>query len=101
MSGRVRFLDTRPLRSSRPFRDLWIGTSASQLGGLSATLAIAAVAAAKTHRRAYRTPSAAKEPTAPGVADAATATGQACRSQPSREQSEADHSDRNRVVRTW
>ncbi|MFI7104571.1 MFS transporter [Streptomyces sp. NPDC050161] len=42
MRGRVRFLDTRPLRSSRPFRDLWIGTSASQLGGQIATVAVLA-----------------------------------------------------------
>ncbi|MEK8144359.1 MFS transporter [Streptomyces sp. M10(2022)] len=42
MSGRVRFLDTRPLRSSRPFRDLWIGTSASQLGGQIANMAVLA-----------------------------------------------------------
>lgn len=42
MRRRVRFLDTRPLRSSRPFRDLWIGTSASQLGGQIATVAVLA-----------------------------------------------------------
>ncbi|MDQ1023241.1 MFS family permease [Streptomyces umbrinus] len=42
MSRRVRFLDTRPLRSSRPFRDLWIGSSASQLGGQIATVAVLA-----------------------------------------------------------
>ncbi|MFE9458250.1 MFS transporter [Streptomyces californicus] len=42
MSGRgsVRFLDTRPLRGSQPFRRLWIGTSASQLGGQIATVAV-------------------------------------------------------------
>lgn len=39
---RVRFLDTRPLRSSRSFRDLWIGTSASQLGGQIANVAVLA-----------------------------------------------------------
>ncbi|MEU3557348.1 MFS transporter [Streptomyces fragilis] len=39
---RVRFLDTRPLRGSRPFRDLWIGTSASQLGGQAANVAVLA-----------------------------------------------------------
>ncbi|CAM5235018.1 MFS transporter OS=Streptomyces tendae OX=1932 GN=F3L20_27105 PE=4 SV=1 [Streptomyces tendae] len=39
---RVRFLDTRPLRSSRPFRDLWIGTSVSQLGGQIANVAVLA-----------------------------------------------------------
>jgi predicted MFS family arabinose efflux permease len=39
---RVRFLDTRPLRSSPSFRDLWIGTSASQLGGQIATVAVLA-----------------------------------------------------------
>ncbi|MFD3516021.1 MFS transporter [Streptomyces sp. NPDC058657] len=39
---RIRFLDTRPLRSSPPFRDLWIGTSASQLGGQIATVAVLA-----------------------------------------------------------
>ncbi|MER5478042.1 MFS transporter [Streptomyces sp. NPDC002734] len=39
---RVRFLDTRPLRGSRPFRDLWIGTSASQLGGHTANVAVLA-----------------------------------------------------------
>ncbi|MGW0651836.1 MFS transporter [Streptomyces umbrinus] len=42
MSRPVRFLDTRPLRSSRPFRDLWIGSSASQLGGQIATVAVLA-----------------------------------------------------------
>ncbi|WP_069173592.1 MFS transporter [Streptomyces griseus] len=44
MRGRVRahFLDTRPLRSSRPFRDLWIGTSVSQLGGQTTTVAVLA-----------------------------------------------------------
>ncbi|CAL9316703.1 MFS transporter [Streptomyces sp. SudanB25_2051] len=44
MSGRgvIRFLDTRPLRGSRPFGDLWIGTSASQLGGQIATVAVLA-----------------------------------------------------------
>lgn len=42
MRQRVRFLDTRPLRSSRPFRDLWIGSSASQLGGQIATVAVLA-----------------------------------------------------------
>ncbi|MFE4176165.1 MFS transporter [Streptomyces sp. NPDC056909] len=42
MRGRVRFLDTRPLRGSRPFRDLWIGTSASQLGAQIATVAVLA-----------------------------------------------------------
>lgn len=44
MSGRggIRFLDTRPLRGSQPFRDLWIGTSASQLGGQIATVAVLA-----------------------------------------------------------
>ncbi|MER7176802.1 MFS transporter [Streptomyces mesophilus] len=44
MSGRVRvrFLDTRPLRRSRPFRDLWIGSTASQLGGQIATVAVLA-----------------------------------------------------------
>ncbi|UUU19850.1 MFS transporter [Streptomyces sp. DSM 40750] len=38
----IRFLDTRPLRGSRPFRDLWISTSASQLGGHMATVAVLA-----------------------------------------------------------
>ncbi|MET7861370.1 MFS transporter [Streptomyces sp. NPDC005318] len=42
MRGSVRFLDTRPLRSSRPFRDLWVGSSASQLGGQIATVAVLA-----------------------------------------------------------
>ncbi|MFJ6658818.1 MFS transporter [Streptomyces sp. NPDC091377] len=42
MRARVRFLDTRPLRSSRPFRDLWIGTSMSQLGGQTANVAVLA-----------------------------------------------------------
>ncbi|MGW6739567.1 MFS transporter [Streptomyces sp. NPDC055025] len=42
MRGRVRFLDTRPLRGSRPFRDLWIGSSASQLGAQIATVAVLA-----------------------------------------------------------
>ncbi|MBC9718966.1 MFS transporter [Streptomyces sp. TRM66268-LWL] len=39
---RVRFLDTRPLRGSAPFRALWIGTSAAQLGGQIATVAVLA-----------------------------------------------------------
>ena len=39
---RVRFLDTRPLRNSPSFRDLWIGTSASQLGGQIANVAVLA-----------------------------------------------------------
>ncbi|MBQ0984550.1 MFS transporter [Streptomyces sp. F63] len=39
---RVRFLDTRPLRGNQPFRDLWIGTSASQLGGQMANVAVLA-----------------------------------------------------------
>ncbi|GAA2287321.1 MFS transporter [Streptomyces ruber] len=39
---RVRLLDTRPLRSSQSFRDLWIGTSASQLGGQIANVAVLA-----------------------------------------------------------
>jgi MFS family permease len=42
VTRRVRFLDTGPLRGSRPFRDLWIGTSASQLGGQIATVAVLA-----------------------------------------------------------
>ncbi|MFJ2632005.1 MFS transporter [Streptomyces sp. NPDC087422] len=44
MSGRirVRFLDTRPLRGSQPFRDLWIGTSVSQLGGQIGNVAVLA-----------------------------------------------------------
>ncbi|TXS48178.1 MFS transporter [Streptomyces sp. t39] len=40
--GGIHFLDTRPLRGSRPFRALWIGTSASQLGGQIATVAVLA-----------------------------------------------------------
>ncbi|MFD0352124.1 MFS transporter [Streptomyces sp. NPDC127110] len=39
---RGRFLDTRPLRGSRAFRDLWIGTSVSQLGGHMANVAVLA-----------------------------------------------------------
>lgn len=39
---RVRSLDTRPLRSSASFRDLWIGTSVSQLGGQVANVAVLA-----------------------------------------------------------
>ncbi|ARQ71958.1 MFS transporter [Streptomyces marincola] len=39
---RIRFLDTRPLRGSRPFRDLWIGTSAAQVGGQIANVAVLA-----------------------------------------------------------
>ncbi|MFD7783733.1 MFS transporter [Streptomyces nojiriensis] len=42
MRGRIRFLDTRPLRGSRAFRDLWIGTSVSQLGGQMANVAVLA-----------------------------------------------------------
>ncbi|MFI6874622.1 MFS transporter [Streptomyces sp. NPDC050400] len=40
--ARVRFLDIRPLRSSQSFRDLWIGTFASQLGGQIANVAVLA-----------------------------------------------------------
>lgn len=36
------FLDTRPLRGNQPFRDLWIGTSVSQLGGQAANVAVLA-----------------------------------------------------------
>ncbi|QEV21731.1 MFS transporter [Streptomyces alboniger] len=36
------FLDTRPLRASRTFRDLWAGSAASQLGGQIATVAVLA-----------------------------------------------------------
>ncbi|MEV5937020.1 MFS transporter [Streptomyces sp. NPDC052079] len=39
---RVRLLDIRPLRSSPPFRDLWIGTSFSQVGGQIANVAVLA-----------------------------------------------------------
>ncbi|MEV7341728.1 MFS transporter [Streptomyces sp. NPDC093544] len=39
---RVRFLDTRPLHGSQSFRDLWIGTSVSQLGGQIANVAVLA-----------------------------------------------------------
>ncbi|MER8072106.1 MFS transporter [Streptomyces sp. NPDC094034] len=44
MRGRVslRLLDTRPLRGSQPFRDLWIGTSVSQVGGQIANVAVLA-----------------------------------------------------------
>ncbi|TFI27243.1 MFS transporter [Streptomyces sp. 4R-3d] len=42
MKGRGGFIDTRPMRSSRPFRDLWIGSLASQLGGQIATVAVLA-----------------------------------------------------------
>ncbi|NJP99720.1 MFS transporter [Streptomyces zingiberis] len=44
MRGRVRLrlLDTRPLRHSQPFRDLWIGTSVSQAGGQIANVAVLA-----------------------------------------------------------
>ncbi|MET9554374.1 MFS transporter [Streptomyces sp. NPDC006645] len=42
MKGRGGFLDTRPLRGSRPFRDLWIGSLASQLGGQIAMVAVLA-----------------------------------------------------------
>ncbi|MFI1753515.1 MFS transporter [Streptomyces sp. NPDC020571] len=44
MRGRVRlrFLDTRPLRGSHPFRGLWIGTSVSQVGGQIANVAVLA-----------------------------------------------------------
>ncbi|GAA5024435.1 hypothetical protein GCM10025734_82940 [Kitasatospora paranensis] len=45
-------------------------------GGLSAVLAIAAVAAINGPLRAYRTPPAAAEPTTPGVADATVVAGQ-------------------------
>lgn len=42
MKGRGQFLDTRPLRTSAPFRDLWIGTTASQLGTQITTVAVLA-----------------------------------------------------------
>ncbi|MFJ8825359.1 MFS transporter [Streptomyces sp. NPDC102467] len=42
MSKPVRFLDTRPLRESRPFRALWAGTAVSQLGGQIANMAVLA-----------------------------------------------------------
>ncbi|MGW0611113.1 MFS transporter [Streptomyces sp. NPDC002788] len=42
MRGGIRFLDTRPLRSSQAFRDLWIGTSVSQLGGQIANVTVLA-----------------------------------------------------------
>ncbi|WP_406739103.1 MFS transporter [Streptomyces sp. NBC_00853] len=47
------------------------------LGGLSAVLAIAAVAATNAPLRAYRTPSATAKPTAPGAVEASAAAGQA------------------------
>lgn len=42
MSGALGLLDTRPLRGSRPFRALWLGSAASQLGGQAATVAVLA-----------------------------------------------------------
>ncbi|GAB2906550.1 MFS transporter [Streptomyces mayteni] len=42
MRARVRFLDTRPLRTSRPFRDLWLGSALSGLGGQIANVAVLA-----------------------------------------------------------
>ncbi|MFE7460372.1 MFS transporter [Streptomyces sp. NPDC057554] len=42
MKWRVRFLDIRPLRGSRSFRALWIGSSVSQFGGQIATVAVLA-----------------------------------------------------------
>ena len=42
MRRRVRFLDTRPLRGSQSFRDLWIGSSAAQLGAQIANVAVLA-----------------------------------------------------------
>jgi len=42
MKARIRFLDVRPLRSSPPFRDLWIGSTASQLGAQVSTVAVLA-----------------------------------------------------------
>ncbi|MFW6695099.1 MFS transporter [Streptomyces sp. MAR4 CNX-425] len=42
MKRRIRFLDTRPLHSSPPFRALWIGTSASQLGAQITGVAVLA-----------------------------------------------------------
>ncbi|MEU3597537.1 MFS transporter [Streptomyces sp. NPDC006798] len=41
-SGGVRFVDLRPLRTSRPFRDVVIGLTASQLGGQIANVAVLA-----------------------------------------------------------
>ncbi|WP_019436231.1 MFS transporter [Streptomyces sp. AA0539] len=43
MSGRrIRFLDLRPLRTSRPFRALWIGASLGSAGHQIATVAVLA-----------------------------------------------------------
>ncbi|MET8824658.1 MFS transporter [Streptomyces sp. NPDC004610] len=42
MKARVRFLDTRPLRTSRAFRDLWIGSSAAGTGAQIANVAVLA-----------------------------------------------------------
>lgn len=39
-SSRARFLDTRPLRASPAFRDLWIGTSVAQVGGQMVNVAV-------------------------------------------------------------
>ncbi|MFD5319144.1 MFS transporter [Streptomyces sp. NPDC127098] len=38
----MRFLDTRPLRTSRPFRDLWLGSALSGIGGQIANVAVLA-----------------------------------------------------------
>ncbi|MEU4538523.1 MFS transporter [Streptosporangium sp. NPDC023825] len=40
MTWRERLIDVRPLRSSRPFRDLWIGSSLSSLGQRIAGVAV-------------------------------------------------------------
>ncbi len=42
MKRHVRFIDTRPLRSSPPFRALWIGTSTSLAGAQIANVAVLA-----------------------------------------------------------
>ncbi|NGO68969.1 MFS transporter [Streptomyces boncukensis] len=42
MRAHIRFLDTRPLRGSRPFRHLWIGSAAAQFGGQIAKVAVLA-----------------------------------------------------------
>ncbi|ASR34175.1 MFS transporter [Prauserella marina] len=42
MKRHIRLLDSRPLRTSRPFRDLWIGSSCGALGQQIAVVAVLA-----------------------------------------------------------
>ncbi|WP_433419826.1 MFS transporter [Microtetraspora malaysiensis] len=49
MTWRERLMDVRPLRSSRPFRELWLGSSLGSLGHQIATVAVLAQVWELTH----------------------------------------------------